>query len=395
MKIGIDLTFLNNYSIHQGVHTYAKGLLEGLEKKKNIKFQIYIDTSLSLDFLKKFRNKKNFKIIYIKKNYKLLKKLVESFYIFFGLLNFHPFKIHYFLTNILNKNFKKIVEKNSDKMIFINVNENHYNLNCKSIINFHDLLHEKKPELLTIKQRIIRKLTYYNSAKYTSKIVASSNTMKNDFLKTFKFLNNRKIIYINEGVDLKVFKFSKIETKIKRKYNLPKKYIFFPAQLWKHKNHLIILKQFRDDKYLKSLNYNLVLTGGKKNNSKQIFDFIKLYNLKNVIYLGKVEIKDYIKIFSAADFLIEATSYTSSSLPIIEAAALKKIIISSNIPVLKEMGRTFKIFYFDLNKTNLGQIIQNISKKKYKSILDYNFKMVKKFSWEKVGEKYIKEIINI
>ena len=70
-------------------------------------------------------------------------------------------------------------------------------------------------------------------------------------------------------------------------------------------------------------------------------DFIKFNNLKNVIYLGKVEINDYIKIFSAADFLIEATSYTSSSLPIIEAAALKKMIISSNIPVLKEMRKTF------------------------------------------------------
>ena len=257
------------------------------------------------------------------------------------------------------------------------------------------MLHEKKPELLTFKQRILRRLTYYNSAKYASKIVASSNTMKIDFLNVYKFLDKKKIICINEGVNLKVFKLTKIQSAIKKKYKLPEKYIFYPAQLWKHKNHIYILKQFKNDKFIKKSNFNLVLTGGKKNYYKEILDFIKFNNLKNVIYLGKVEINDYIKIFSAAEFLIEATSYTSSSLPIIEAAALKKIIISSNIPVLKEMGKTFKIFYFDLNKNNLGKIIKTISKINYKPIVKFNFKAVKKFTWKKVASKYIAEVTNI
>jgi len=395
MKIGIDLTFLNNSSSHQGVYTYAVGLLDGFEKKKNLNFQIYVGQSHKLKFLNRYKKKNNFEIIQINENYKILKKFIDLFFIFFGYFNIYLFKIHYFFTNILNKNFKKVVEKNSDKIIFVNVNENHYNLNCKSIINFHDLLHEKKPELLTFKQRILRRLTYYNSAKYASKIVASSNTMKIDFLNVYKFLDKKKIICINEGVNLKVFKLTKIQSAIKKKYKLPEKYIFYPAQLWKHKNHIYILKQFKNDKFIKKSNFNLVLTGGKKNYYKEILDFIKFNNLKNVIYLGKVEINDYIKIFSAADFLIEATSYTSSSLPIIEAAALKKIIISSNIPVLKEMGKTFKIFYFDLNKNNLGKIIKTISKINYKPIVRFNFKKVKKFTWKKVASKYITEVMNI
>ena len=58
MKIGIDLTFLNNSSSHQGVYTYAVGLLYGFEKKKNLNFQVYGEQSHKLKFLNRYKKKK-------------------------------------------------------------------------------------------------------------------------------------------------------------------------------------------------------------------------------------------------------------------------------------------------------------------------------------------------
>ena len=59
------------------------------------------------------------------------------------------------------------------------------------------------------------------------------------------------------------------------------------------------------------------------------------------------------------------------------------------------MGKTFRIFYFDLNKNNLGKIIKTIYKINYKPIVRFNFKKVKKFTWKKVASKYITEVMNI
>ena len=36
MKIGIDLTFIKNSTIHQGTYTYALGILSGLKKTYDI-----------------------------------------------------------------------------------------------------------------------------------------------------------------------------------------------------------------------------------------------------------------------------------------------------------------------------------------------------------------------
>lgn len=137
------------------------------------------------------------------------------------------------------------------------------------------------------------------------------------------------------------------------------------------------------------------MTGGKKNYYKQIINFLEKNNLKNVKYLGKVNIKDYIKIFNNADFLIEPTYYTSSSLPILEAAALKKNIIASDIPVLREMGKIFKIHFFNLKKKNLSKIIKKILKNNQDKTKNFNFIMSKNFSWNIIAKNYLELLKNL
>ena len=43
MKIGVDLSSLNNKSLNQGVHRYAEGLLTAFKNKRNYNFQIYVN----------------------------------------------------------------------------------------------------------------------------------------------------------------------------------------------------------------------------------------------------------------------------------------------------------------------------------------------------------------
>lgn len=186
MNIGIDLSSLDKSTLNQGVYTYAIGLLNGFDNQKNShKYQLYVNENIYSHFKKKF-NKKKFKIIVLKKNFIFLRKFKTLLVLFFGFLGIKIFSIHYYLTNLINCRIKKIIEKNSDIIIFLNSHENSYNLNIKSIINFHDVIHKTLPHYLKFREKIIRDVIYHNCAKSSNLIIASSKTMKKEFVDYMK-----------------------------------------------------------------------------------------------------------------------------------------------------------------------------------------------------------------
>ena len=251
MNIGVDLSSLNKTSLNQGVHRYVEGLLFGFKKKTNYKFQIYVNEEF-YSYAKKNYKSNNFQIIILEKKNFVIKKMLTFFVILLGYFHINTQKLHYLIINNLNKKNKKIIEKNSKVIIFLNAHENCYNLAISKIINFHDVLHKSLPNLLSKREIFLRNVIYENCSKSSNIIVASSNAIGNDFRKFLK-IKKSKIKIINEGVDLRKFSFL---NSFKNNLNLPKEYLFYPAQFWKHKNHLGLinfLKKFNMENK-KSLN---------------------------------------------------------------------------------------------------------------------------------------------
>ena len=119
------------------------------------------------------------------------------------------FKTHYIFTNFLNKDNRELIETKSQVVLFLNAQEIAYNFQIKTIINFHDLLHKRYPNFLTKKELILREYSYYNSAKNTDYLIASSLFMKKEFLHFYKFLKEKQIILMREGINKKLFNFKK------------------------------------------------------------------------------------------------------------------------------------------------------------------------------------------
>ena len=92
-------------------------------------------------------------------------------------------------------------------------------------------------------------------------------------------------------------------------------------------------------------------------------------------------------------FVIVPSLHESSSLVILEAIALKKIVIASNIKPFQEMSKVFKINIYDLkNYRNFEKVIlklKNTSTNKLRKYSDYNYKKLKSYSWDVIAQKYI------
>tara|TARA_E500000178_G_C17038553_1_gene764968 strand:+ start:13776 stop:14969 length:1194 start_codon:yes stop_codon:yes gene_type:complete len=388
MRIGIDLSSIDKSSINQGVFTYALGLINGfhLIDKKNL-FQIYVHKDLK-DYLKKKINFKNFEIVEIEKNLPILKKINTVINLTLGFFGINSLFIHSFLTNIINSKNKLIFEKKSDLLIFLNAHEQPYNLKISSIINFHDVMHKSYPEYLGKKDVIMRNLIYQNSAKSSDYVIASSRSMKKEFI-SLMGIQKSKIILINEGVNKN--KFSKITKK-----KVKKKYFFYPAQFWEHKNHIQLIEEFQNFKLKSKSDVKLYLCGKKKKFYGNVKKYIEKQNTKDIVYLGELSTNILNEYYLNCEAVVMPSLYESSSLVILEGISNKKVVIASDISPNKELSKFFKLFIFKLNKKNdLSDKLDKVLKlnlKTKKEIVNHNVAKIDRYLWKNIAIKYNKLI---
>ena len=112
----------------------------------------------------------------------------------------------------------------------------------------------------TWNERKVRSVTYPLSARYATHLQASSRFLKRDLIEHLHGVTEEKVTVIPEGVDISLFS-AKTDAACLDKYKLPSRFLFFPAQLWPHKNHITVLRALLSLREKQGLQIPLVLTG--------------------------------------------------------------------------------------------------------------------------------------
>src|SRR5262249_29588600 len=181
-------------------------------------------------------------------------------------------------------------------------------------------------------RRLSRRIAYGLSAHHAHFFQASSEFAKQDFLRHFQCISADKITVIPEGVRLEEFSAPMDMASLFSKYELPGRYMLYPAQLWHHKNHMILLRAVKQIEAKRGLQIPLVLTGGKYSSASEVLGYISDQSMKYVHYLGRVPFADLVWLYQKATFLVMPSLHESNSLPVLEAAAAGTPIIASRIP---------------------------------------------------------------
>ena len=115
-----------------------------------------------------------------------------------------------------------------------------------------------------------------------------------------------------------------------------------------------------------------------------------------VKYLGKVSYEEVIALYQNAYCLVTAVLYESSSLPILEAAASGLPVIASNTPPNKEMSNFLQLNLFKSNNLNdLTSIIYKFWNNELEDQINYNLKMINRYSWNNIAKNYISLFIQL
>lgn len=159
------------------------------------------------------------------------------------------------------------------------------NYKVKVIMPVHDLMHRYEGHFSEVKNEFEqREIILKCLARYGNCVLTDSKLGKKQYEESYARYCSRKI----RIVSLPFIAPSHIQLQKEEYIKVPEKYIFYPAQFWKHKNHLNLLKAIKLLKN-KIKDIHLVLVGSEKNSLEEIKGYIKDNDLEdNVSIIGFV-----------------------------------------------------------------------------------------------------------
>jgi glycosyltransferase involved in cell wall biosynthesis len=121
------------------------------------------------------------------------------------------------------------------------------------------------------------------------------------------------------------------------KYNLPRGYLFYPAQFWPHKNHACLLHALRCLRDNHGLTLPMVFIGSDKGNQRYIRQLVEEFDLSSQVhFLGFVPQADLPLLYREALALTFLSFFGPDNLPPLEAFALGCPVIAAEVSGARE-----------------------------------------------------------
>jgi len=300
--------------------------------------------------------------------------------------------------SVFNPIVRKINSSDCDIVIYPSQDAASYQTNKKSLSTIHDLMHryERHFEEYQNGEYDRREKHYSMMCKYANGILVDSKIGKEHVIESYG-TDEKKVFVLPFVPPLYLLDAKDID--VKTKYNLPEKYIFYPAQFWEHKNHVNLLEALKILKD-KSLDVNLVLVGSKKNNYEKILQKINELKLSNNIFiLGYVSNDDMASLYKNA----VATTFVSligpTNIPPMEALTLGSPLICSNAYAMPEQVGDAALHIDPKSPQDIADKISRIysDKNLSKRLIQSGYKRIESYGQKEFAFKLefcIKEVLN-
>lgn len=216
------------------------------------------------------------------------------------------------------------------------------NYGVKLVMPVHDLMHRYEKRFPEVAEDYDRRETAAKClAAYGDCVLVDSKLGKRQFAESYMGRGARKLRigvlpfvvpeYIRQGEE------AYVET--------PKRYIFYPAQFWQHKNHINLIRAI--ELLVPDIpDIHLVLVGSEKNNLGKITRYLSEHRLdKHVTIKGFVSDGNMIYLYRHAVGMVMPSYFGPTNIPPLEAMALGcPVAVSNKYAMPEQVGDAGLLF---------------------------------------------------
>lgn len=265
-------------------------------------------------------------------------------------------------------------------------------LNRNIILTIHDLAFIRFPEFnfdwfVKKYSREVKK-----NAHISKKIIADSESTKNDIVKFFKIDPARvEVVYLAADNIFKKLSEKDKNIDVLKKYKINKKYILSVGTIEPRKNFITLIKAFDHIKQKNTaFDYKLVIVGRTGWKSEAVYlEREKSPYREDILFTGRVPDDDLVQIYNQAELFVYPSLFEGFGLPILEAMSCGLPVIASDTSSLKEVTGGAGVLVSPDNDTELqNQILNILGNKEIKEKLkEKSLIQAKKFSWERTAQE--------
>jgi glycosyltransferase involved in cell wall biosynthesis len=143
---------------------------------------------------------------------------------------------------------------------------------------------------------------------------------------------------------------------------LPPRFVFYPANLWKHKNHDVLLRALRLLQHDRGRRFDLVLTGFAQENGYPLQEQARAYGVSDQVHpLGYLPVEQLAYLYRRADMLVFPSLFEGFGIPLVEAMATGCPVVAARATSIPEVTGDAAELFDPLSPEALAAAIERVA----------------------------------
>ncbi|MFI3314405.1 MAG: glycosyltransferase family 1 protein [Rikenellaceae bacterium] len=257
---------------------------------------------------------------------------------------------------------------------------------AKSVVTMHDLIFLRYPNLYPRLSKAYYNWMYKKSCENADLIIAISQQTKQDLVEFYK-LQEEKIAVVHQGCN-PIYRSNvndEVAQRVKRRYNLPDRYIVSVGTIEERKNLMLTLHAIGEGE----LDIPLVACGKWTPYVDKLKEYAQSKGIMDkVIFLHNCHLEELPSIYKQAAVSVYVSLFEGFGLPIIESMSCGTPVITSTGGVFSEAGGDAALYVGQYDLDDLTQMIKKIiSSDSYRAeIVEKGYKNIAKFDDDKIAD---------
>ncbi len=234
-----------------------------------------------------------------------------------------------------------------------------YQLRLPAVTTVHDLMHRYEPrfpEVVRGRRYQIREHRFRNLVAWGRGVLVDSEIGRTHVVDSYG-VDAGKVYPLPYVSPLQQMSPSEV---FESRYTLPRKFFFYPAQFWAHKNHIALISAAASIRS-SCPDVHLVFTGGMNGEYEKIrAHAAALGMLDRVTFSGYVPGRDLAGLYRCARALIMPTFFGPTNIPPLEALSCGCPVAVSNIYAMPEQLGDAALYFDPSSTSEIASVLERL-----------------------------------
>jgi glycosyltransferase involved in cell wall biosynthesis len=232
------------------------------------------------------------------------------------------------------------------------------------VMTLYDLQHEFHPEFFSAEELGQRRVYYPESCAAASRIIAISEFTRRCAIERYQVDPDRiTAIWLGAASDLDWAGGGARVAEVRRRYGLPPRYAYYPANTWHHKNHGRLIDALARYRSRHGDDLGLVLTGIGDNGQARLDASLAEHGLSGAVRsLGLVPRADLPALYAGAACLVLPSLFEGFGIPLVEAMLAGCPIAAARGTSIPEVAGDAAVLFDPLDAADMCRAIEAVTR---------------------------------